>query len=135
MVDTEKLIRELQFKAVKSSGAGGQHVNKTASKVELQFDIEHSKVLDDEQKKLLYKKLKNRLTKDKILILQSEESRSQHKNKVLVIARFLELVKTGLKKSKPRKKTKVPKVVKLKRLRNKKQQSEKKANRKPPNIF
>lgn len=134
MVDTEKLIRELQFKAVKSSGAGGQHVNKTASKVELQFDIEHSKVLDDEQKKLLYKKLKNRLTKDKILILQSEESRSQHKNKALVIARFLELVKTGLKKSKPRKKTKVPKVVKLKRLRNKKQQSEKKANRKPPII-
>lgn len=134
MVDTEKLIRELQFKAVKSSGAGGQHVNKTASKVELQFDIEHSKVLDDEQKKLLYKKLKNRLTKDKILILQSEESRSQHKNKALVIARFLELVKTGLKKSKPRKKTKVPKVVKLKRLRNKKQQSKKKANRKPPII-
>jgi len=135
MFDVEALIQELQFKAIRSSGAGGQHVNKTASKVQLQFDLQHSNVFNDEQKSLLCKTLKERLTKDKILILKCDESRSQHKNKTLVIKRFLEIINKGLKKTKPRKKTRVPKVVKLKRLRNKKQQSEKKANRKPPNIF
>ncbi len=134
MLDEELLLTELSFKAIKSSGAGGQHVNKTASKVELTFNVEASTVLNEEQKELLLKNLQTRLSNQNVLILQCGESRSQHKNKALVIERFLEIIKQGLIVPKKRKKTAVPKAVKQKRLQNKKQQSEKKANRKPPEI-
>lgn len=134
MLDEELLLTELSFKAIKSSGAGGQHVNKTASKVELTFNVEASTVLNEEQKELLLKNLQTRLSNQNVLILQCGESRSQHKNKALVIERFLEIIKQGLIVPKKRKKTAVPKAVKQKRLQNKKQQSEKKANRKPPKI-
>ncbi|MEY8869386.1 alternative ribosome rescue aminoacyl-tRNA hydrolase ArfB [Meridianimaribacter flavus] len=134
MLDEELLLTELSFKAIKSSGAGGQHVNKTASKVELTFNVEASTVLNEEQKELLLKNLQTRLSNQNVLILQCGESRSQHKNKALVIERFLEIIKQGLIVPKKRKKTAVPKAVKQKRLQNKKQLSEKKANRKPPEV-
>lgn len=134
MFDEALLISELSFKAVRSSGAGGQHVNKTASKVELTFSLDDSIVFDEEQKMRLASNLKSRFTKDHILLLQCDESRSQHKNKALVIARFMELIHQGLKVPKKRKKTKIPQSVKLKRMETKKQVSEKKANRKPPEI-
>ena len=134
MLDEQAILSELTFKAIRSSGAGGQHVNKTSSKVELQFNVEISQFLTEEQKELLYKNLETRLTKDNVLILQCGESRSQHKNKSIVIERFLELIKQSLIVPKKRKKTKTPKAVKLKRLKNKKQNAEKKANRKPPEI-
>ncbi|MCX7547037.1 alternative ribosome rescue aminoacyl-tRNA hydrolase ArfB [Xanthomarina sp. F1114] len=134
MFDANLLITELNFKAIRSSGAGGQHVNKVSSKVVLNFDLSNSQVFSETQKALLFKNLSNRLTTDGVLILQSDESRSQHKNKDLVIKRFLELIKEGLKKPKKRKPTKVPRSVKLKRLSKKKQQADKKANRKPPEI-
>lgn len=134
MFDEELLISELQFKAVRSSGAGGQHVNKTSSKVVLNFDLENSQVFSEEQKALLIKNLATRLTTEGILILQCEDSRSQHKNKETVIKRFLELIKQSLKVPKKRKPTKIPKAVKLRRLANKRQQSDKKINRKPPKI-
>lgn len=134
MLDEELLLTELSFKAIKSSGAGGQHVNKTASKVELTFNVEASSVLNEEQKELLLKNLQTRLSNQNVLILQCGESRSQHKNKALVIERFLEIIKQGLIVPKKRKKTAVPKAVKQKRLQNKKQLSEKKANRKPPEV-
>ncbi|WP_191858667.1 alternative ribosome rescue aminoacyl-tRNA hydrolase ArfB [Hanstruepera ponticola] len=134
MFHEELLISELQFKAVRSSGAGGQHVNKVSSKVVLNFDLNNSQVFSEEQKVLLFKNLATRLTSEGVLILQSDESRSQHKNKEFVIKRFLELIKQGLIVPKKRKPTKTPKSVKLKRLANKKQQSEKKANRKPPKL-
>ena len=134
MIDEEAIIKELTFKAIRSSGSGGQHVNKVSSKVELQFNLDESIVLDGEQKLLLQKKLKNRITKDRILILQCDESRSQHKNKEIVIQRFLELLKESLVKLKKRKKTKIPKSVIKKRLKTKRAQSDKKANRKPPEI-
>ncbi|RIA08436.1 ribosome-associated protein [Flavobacteriaceae bacterium MAR_2010_72] len=134
MFDEKHLISELNFKAVRSSGAGGQHVNKTASKVELTFGLMESSALSDEQKSMLKKSLSSRLTNDNGIILYCEESRSQHKNKALVIERFLELIKQGLVVPKKRKKTKVPKAVKLKRLKSKKETSQKKENRKPPEI-
>jgi ribosome-associated protein len=134
MFDEALLISELSFKAIRSSGAGGQHVNKTASKVELTYSLNDSVVFDDDQKARLISNLKSRLTKDNVLILQCEESRSQHKNKALVIERFLELMHQALIVPKKRKKTRVPKSVKLKRLATKKQISEKKASRKPPEI-
>jgi ribosome-associated protein len=134
MFDEDLLITELTFKAIKSSGAGGQHVNKVSSKVVLNFILTNSQVFSEEQRALLFKNLANRLTTEGVLILQSDDSRSQHKNKELVIKRFLEIIKQGLKVPKKRKQTKVPKAVKLKRLSKKKQQADKKANRKPPEI-
>ncbi|MEP3838219.1 MAG: alternative ribosome rescue aminoacyl-tRNA hydrolase ArfB [Algibacter sp.] len=134
MFNEQAILNELTFKAIRSSGSGGQHVNKVSSKVELTFNLFNSIVLNDIQKERLVVKLKNRLTKDGVLILQCDESRSQHKNKQLVIKRFLELIKTSLIIPKKRKTTKVPKSVIKKRLKSKRQLSEKKANRQKPNL-
>ena len=131
-MDEAQLTRELSFKAVRSSGAGGQHVNKTSSKVELYFDVEASEGLLEAEKTRLLKKLRSRLTRENNLILHSEESRSQHKNKALVIDKFLELLRENIKKPKPRKKTKPGKAAKLRRLKEKKITSEKKARRSDP---
>ena len=133
-MNLDQLLPELSFKAIRSSGSGGQHVNKVSSKVELHFFIENSSILSDEQKQLLLKSLKFRLTNNNELILQCDETRSQHKNKELVINRFFELIKKGLKVPKKRKPTKIPKSVIRKRLKNKKRQSERKANRKKPGL-
>ncbi|MFC6857940.1 alternative ribosome rescue aminoacyl-tRNA hydrolase ArfB [Zunongwangia atlantica] len=132
MINQEELIKELDFRAVKSSGPGGQHVNKTASKVELYFDIAASSVLSEIQKERLLKTFSTRITKDQVLILQNGNSRSQHKNKEAVINQFLNMVKSGTKTPKVRKKTKPGKMAKLKRLREKKINAEKKQNRKNP---
>ena len=134
MFDKERLLQELIFKAVRSSGAGGQHVNKVSSKVELAFNIFESLVLTETQKTRLITKLQHRLTKENILILQCDESRSQHKNKELIIKRFLELISTGLIVPKKRIATKTPKAVIRKRLKSKRKQSDKKVNRKKPDI-
>ena len=133
-MDLQSLLPEVTYKAIRSSGSGGQHVNKTSSKVALHFNIDTSQVLQDDQKEWLKKNLQSRLTKDNELILQCDESRSQHKNKTLVTERFLKLIEKGLLKPKKRKKTKVPKSVKIKRLKSKRKHSEKKANRQKPNL-
>ncbi|MCF1420582.1 MULTISPECIES: alternative ribosome rescue aminoacyl-tRNA hydrolase ArfB [Mangrovimonas] len=134
MVQEEALISELQFSAMRSSGAGGQNVNKVSSKVELRFDVEASLALNEEQKQSLFEKLQNKISNEGVLILQCDESRSQHKNKQLVIERFLAMIQQAFKKPKKRKPTKIPASVKRKRLDNKRKQSDKKANRKPPEI-
>jgi len=128
------LLKELNFKAIRSSGPGGQHVNKTASKIELSFDLVNSKVLNKEQKELLLKNLANRLTKEHVLILQCDESRSQHKNKEIIIERFLKLIKKGLTIPKKRKPTKPTKASVKKRLDSKKKLSAKKSTRKNPDL-
>lgn len=119
---------------MRSSGAGGQHVNKVSSKVELQFNLELSLAFSLEEKALLFNRLISRLTSDNRIVLQCDETRSQHKNKELVIKRFLELIRQGLIEEKKRVPTKIPKAVKQKRLAGKRIQSEKKANRKKPNL-
>ena len=134
MFDEDALVKELTFKAVRSSGSGGQHVNKVATKVEILFNLNDSAVFDDDQKQKLKKKLKNKLTKDGLLLLQCGETRSQYKNKALVTERFLELLKTALTIAKKRVPTKVPGAAVKKRLMVKQVQSEKKANRKKPDI-
>lgn len=131
-MNEDKIFPELRFKAVKSSGPGGQHVNKTASRVELYFDVAASEALSEEEKTRIFKKLKNRINASAELVLQSEATRSQHKNKEDVIARFLELLKTALKKQKPRKKSKPGKAAREKRLKEKKIRAEKKSGRKNP---
>lgn len=131
-MDEERIVQELKFKAVRSSGAGGQHVNKTSSKVELHFLVEFSEALSEEEKTRILKKLANKITQAGELVLQSDSSRSQHKNKEDVILRFLNLIKDALKKRKPRKKTKPSRAAREKRLKKKKIRAEKKAGRKNP---
>ncbi len=133
-MNTENLIKELNFRAIRSSGAGGQHVNKVSSKIELTFDLNASDELTDEQKELLVKNIANRLTKENKLILFCDESRSQHKNKEISIQRFLEVVKKGLIIPKKRKPTKRSKASIKKRLENKKKLSVKKSSRKKPDL-
>ncbi len=129
-METDKLISELQFKAVRSSGAGGQNVNKVSSKVVLSFDLKNSNVFTEEEKMLLEINLTSRLTNDQILILNCDEDRSQFKNKEIVIKRFLTIIKQGLFIPKIRKATKTPKSVIRKRLKDKKTIAETKKNRK-----
>lgn len=134
ILDKNKLIKELSFKAVRSSGAGGQHVNKVSSKVELSFDLENSEGISSNEKELLQVKLASRLTKDNVLIISCDESRSQHKNKELVIKRFFKLIKENLKVAKKRKPTKPTKASVKKRTENKLRTSVKKALRKKPKL-
>ena len=131
-MDEQQLIQEADYKAVRSSGAGGQNVNKVSSKVELHFRLEETQGLSEGEKQRALKKLSSRLTNSGELILQCDESRSQHKNKEIVTQRFLQLIRQAIVKPKIWKKTKTPKAAKLKRLREKKKLSEKKATRKDP---
>lgn len=133
-MDQEKIISELSFKAVRSSGAGGQNVNKVSSKVVLSFDLVNSKALSDDEKLLLEQNLEPRLTNDKILILNCDEDRSQIKNKEIVIKRFLQIINQNLIIPKERKTTKIPKSVIKKRIQNKRNLSEKKQNRRKPDF-
>lgn len=128
------LHNELLFKAVRSSGAGGQNVNKVSTKIVLSFDLEKSEGLSDEEKELLQQKLVTKLSQDNLLILNCDETRSQLKNKEIAIKRFFDVLTESLKKPKPRKKTKVPKSVKEKRLKDKKKSAEIKTSRKKPKL-
>jgi len=133
-MNSEKIISELSFKAVRSSGAGGQNVNKVSSKVVLSFDLNASQALSEEQKLLLQTNLASRLTMENILILNCDEDRSQLKNKEIVVKRFLEIIKKGLFVPKTRKATKIPKSVIKKRIKDKKNISEIKQSRRKPDL-
>ena len=126
---TDLLLTEIQYKAVRSSGAGGQNVNKVSSKVILTFDLNASQALSDEQKMLISEKLATKLTSENILILNCDEDRSQLKNKEIATKRFLELLQKALIVPKKRKPTKVPRRVIEKRIKAKRNQSEIKQNR------
>ncbi|MFV8225134.1 alternative ribosome rescue aminoacyl-tRNA hydrolase ArfB [Christiangramia aquimixticola] len=131
-MDEAILLKELQYKAVKSSGPGGQHANKTATRVELSFDVENSEAISENEKARILRKLTGRINKEGVLKMSSQDSRSQLANKQLVTDDFLAEIKKALKKVKPRKKTKPTKASKLKRLQSKKKKSELKSSRKNP---
>lgn len=133
-MEKEKIIAELKFKAVRSSGAGGQNVNKVSSKVLLSFDLNASEALSEDEKLLLENKLSSRLTSEGILLLNCDEDRSQLKNKEIVTKRFLQIITQGLVVPKIRKATKIPKSVIRKRLKDKKSNSEIKQNRRKPDF-
>ncbi len=101
-------------------------MNKVSSKIELTFDIPNSKSLSDEQKNILLEKLSPRLSTEGVLRITEDGDRSQHENREKAIAKFYSVLETALKPVKKRKKTRVPKVVKEKRLLGKKKKSEKK---------
>lgn len=133
-MNKEQLLTELTFKAVRSSGAGGQNVNKVSSKVVLNFDIPKSQGLSEEEKTLIYSNLASRLTSENVLILNCDEDRSQLKNKEIVIKRFFETLKKGLFIPKERKATKIPKAAIRKRIKDKKNLGEIKKYRRKPDL-
>jgi ribosome-associated protein len=124
---------EFNFKTSRSSGPGGQHVNKVSSKVELRFDIRHSQILTDEEKEIIQKKLSHRLTSKGTLIIIAQLERSQLRNKQIAIEKFYEMLSKALQPVKKRKPTKPTRASKEERLENKRKSSEKKARRR--NIF
>ncbi|MFH6603187.1 alternative ribosome rescue aminoacyl-tRNA hydrolase ArfB [Maribacter algicola] len=128
-MNKEQVLQELLFKAVRSGGAGGQHVNKVSTKIELAFDIDNSNAFTATEKSRILLKLGNRLTKENILLLQCDESRSQHKNKELVIERLFVILENALKVHKKRRKTKPTRLSIEKRLKSKKKTAQKKTNR------
>lgn len=134
MFDIKALENECNLKAIRSSGSGGQHVNKVATKIELSFSVIDSLVLNENQKSIILDKLSNRLTKDQVLLLQCGETRSQLKNKGIVLKRLVQMLKEVLKPRKIRKSTKVPKAVIKRRLKSKKINAQRKANRRKPEL-
>lgn len=128
----KEILAEVEFKATGSGGPGGQHANKTSTKIQLNWSLSDTEVFDKTEKNRLAHRLENRLTQDGIFQLASGETRSQHKNKEIVSKRFLQILKGALQKPKMRKKTKKPKKADKKRLEEKGKQAEKKKNRKDP---
>ncbi|UYZ58589.1 alternative ribosome rescue aminoacyl-tRNA hydrolase ArfB [Hymenobacter latericus] len=125
----DAFLPELQFQTARSSGPGGQNVNKVETKVELRFQPGASAVLTEEQKQRLLEKLASRLTAEGVLIVTAQESRSQQRNKELAVQKFYELLQRSLHRPKARKATKPGAGAVRKRLEGKRRQSEKKANR------
>ena len=123
---------EIEFRTSRSSGKGGQHVNKVDTKVELRFDVMASELLSEEEKARITGKLGNRITSEGILQVVSESERTQLLNKKEAVERFYNLLEEGIKVPRKRKPTKKPKKAKEKRLKEKKIRSEVKTQRKSP---
>lgn len=123
------LTSEFTFKTSRSSGPGGQHVNKTDSRVELRFNLQKSELLSDDQKVILHQKLSSQLTSDGDLIVVCQQERSQYKNKALAIEKLYELLHKALRPIKKRKATKPTRASIQKRMELKKQTAEKKKRR------
>ncbi|GJM40429.1 MAG: aminoacyl-tRNA hydrolase [Ardenticatenaceae bacterium] len=122
-------LAELDFRFSTSSGPGGQHVNKSATKVTLQFDVANSPSLSDDIRERLRMRLANRIDKEGVLQLHVQSSRSQHRNREAAVSLFQQLLTDALKKRKKRRKTKPSKTAVEKRLTQKKQRSQRKRDR------
>lgn len=126
------LFNELDFTASRSSGPGGQNVNKVNSKIAVKFDVVHSQILTDDEKAAILANLSAHLTKDGVLLLSAQDKRSQLENKQAVIAKLERMIAKAFEKKKVRKPTKVSKSASQKRITSKKLHSEKKKWRQKP---
>ena len=126
----QELNREVKFRMSRSSGSGGQHVNKVATKVELIFDVDASAVLDDRQKATILEKLRKRINKTGELQVTAQASRSQVLNRKAALRKFEQLIRQALTPPKRRQGPPKLKPDAKKRLKAKKMHSEKKRNRK-----
>lgn len=123
---------ELQFRFSTSSGPGGQHANRSATRVTLLFDIAQSPSLDEPTRERLLKNLASQLDKEGVLQIHVQDTRSQYQNRELAIARFQQLLAQALKLRKPRRKTKPGRAAIEKRIAAKKQRSQIKKDRAKP---
>jgi len=128
----DRLLPEFQFLTSRSSGPGGQNVNKVESKVTLKWNIRASLVLTDHQKVLLMEKLSNKINQEGELVIHAEMHRSQLQNKELVIKKLEQLLIKATYQPKARKATKPSKSAVAKRILSKKRQGEKKQWRQKP---
>ena len=131
---TKDLSKEFEFITSRSSGPGGQNVNKVNSKVELRFPLFDSKVLTDEEKQILFVKLYHHINSDGILSVTAQTERSQVQNKEIAIEKFYQWVEIALTPVKPRRKTRPTRASNEKRLEKKQAQSQKKESRKKPEL-
>lgn len=129
IMDTSILDKELTFRTSRSSGSGGQHVNKTETRVELRFDLDASEGLSSSEQKRIRKALGNRISQAGVLTVASSNRRSQVLNKKEAVKKFYRLLKKALRRRPRRRGPKPLKANPAKRLQNKKQQAEKKALR------
>ena len=120
---------ELDIRVSRSSGAGGQHVNKTSSRVEIFWNVLESRALDDAQRSRLREKLASRLTSDGSIRVVASDMRSQSRNRELAEERLADLVRRALIIPKKRRATKPSRAAKEARLESKKRHSTKKAER------
>jgi ribosome-associated protein len=114
---------ELEVTSSRSGGPGGQHVNKTDSRITVRWNVQNTSALNDEQKKWILQKLASQLTGDGDLIVHASESRSQPQNKVAAFARLAAVVRNALVVPKKRMATRVPKKAKEVRLESKARRS------------
>jgi len=121
--------REFVFHASRSGGAGGQNVNKVATKVELRFDVANSQLLSEEEKALVLEKLAGRINSEGYLQVVCQTGRSQLQNKAQCIRRFYALLQEALTKQQKRRATKPSHASVKQRLESKRRQAEKKAGR------
>ncbi|HEX6749701.1 MAG TPA: alternative ribosome rescue aminoacyl-tRNA hydrolase ArfB [Longimicrobium sp.] len=120
---------ELTYRATRSGGPGGQHVNTSSTRVELAWDVDASPSVSEEQRTRIREKLANRINGEGVLLLAASEHRSQHQNREAVTERFVELVRQALVVPKKRKKTRPSQAAREERLRAKKRRSEVKRQR------
>jgi len=114
---------ELEFSASRAGGPGGQHVNKTSTKITVRWNVYKTSALDEAQKARVLEKLASELTNDGELMIHSSATRSQGQNKELAIKLLTEKVRAALHVPKKRMKKKVPKSIKEARLQSKKKRS------------
>ena len=120
---------ELEFRTSRSSGAGGQHVNKTSSRVEISWNIAQSKALSDEQRERLIAKLPSRISEDGAIRVGASDTRSQLRNRETAERRLGETIARALVVQKKRRPTRRPRAANEARLTEKKKHSDKKRDR------
>ena len=129
-MDTSRLQPDIQYQFARSGGAGGQNVNKVATKAELRFDVRHSLLLTEEERAVLEEKLANKLTTEGELVLTHQTERTQLANKEKVTKKFYRLIEKAFEIPKPRKATKPSKGAVEERIAGKKRKGDVKATRK-----